>query len=99
MNLVQETSVEQTIDAEFDQTAPHIHVDDSHCPTCQAVAEYHEPAVLDQRIRELEEDLRQRDLRIKAFERFTASLAAHIDGMQRAVEQAISPRTEYPRAA
>lgn len=99
MNVVTEASVEKTIDAEFDQTAPHIHAEDTRCPTCESVAAYHEPAILEQRILELEEDVRQRDLRIQAFEQFTASLAAHIDGMQQAVQHAITPRAEYPRAA
>ena len=99
MTLLPDPAAERTIDAEFNQTAPHVHVEDTNCPTCHAVATYHEPGILEQRIRDLEEDVRQRDLRIRAFEQFTASLAAHIDGMQRAVEQAVRPKADYPRAA
>lgn len=71
------------------------------------------PAVLEQRILDLddrlriatehndklEDQLRVANERIKAFEKFTANLAAHIDGMQQAVEQAINPKPSFPRAA
>jgi len=99
MNLVTEASAFKTIGGRFDQTAPHIHVDDPFCPTCLANATCHEPTVLEQRMHELEEAVRQRDERIKAFEQFTASFAAHIDGMRQAVEEAFAPRAEHPRAA
>lgn len=57
------------------------------------------PAVLEQRILDLEDQLRVANERIKAFEKFTANLAAHIDGMQQAVDQAINPKPSFPRAA
>lgn len=102
MNLMTEVSALKTTRGRFDQTAPHIHVEDTFCPTCLANATYREPTILEQRMQrmhELEEDLRRRDERIKAFEQFTASFAAHIDGMRQAVEQALAPRAEHPRAA
>ena len=99
MALLTEAAAERTLDRDFDQTALHNHAKDQECPTCRAVENFHPPTVLEQRILELEEELRVANERVKAFEKFTANLSAHIDGMQQAVEHAIKPRAEFPRAA